>query len=80
MTDPDSRKMKGRNSEFLQGYNGQAVVTEDQFIVSANLTNEENDVHQLEPMLEALDERLTAAGIGKKPGSWLRIKDLGTMV
>jgi len=50
-TDPDSRIMKTR-SGFIQGYNGQAVVDcESQVIVAQAITTDENDVHQLAPML-----------------------------
>jgi transposase len=51
VTDPDSRIMKTR-SGYVQGYNGQAVVTEKQIIVAAELTTEENDIKQLHPMVE----------------------------
>ncbi|MDL2322044.1 transposase, partial [Desulfosarcina sp. OttesenSCG-928-B08] len=68
LTDPDSRIMKGRNNEFLQGYNGQATVTDNQFIVAADLTQDQNDVHQLESMLDVLDETLSAAHIDENPG------------
>ncbi len=61
VTDPDSRIMKTRKG-YLQGYNAQAVVTEGQIIVAAELTQEENDVHQLHPMLAKTKENLAAAG------------------
>jgi hypothetical protein len=51
VTDPDSRIMKNRTG-YVQGYNGQAVVTESQIIIAAELTTEENDVKQLLPMIE----------------------------
>lgn len=51
MTDPDSRTMKTRNG-YIQGYNGQAVVNEEQLILVCDLTQESNDVHQLHPMLD----------------------------
>jgi len=51
VTDPDSRIMKTRKG-FVQGYNGQAVVTEQQIIVAADLSQEENDVKQLQPMID----------------------------
>ena len=51
ITDPDSRIMKTR-SGFIQGYNGQVVVDCDsQIIVAQAITTDENDVHQLAPML-----------------------------
>lgn len=61
MTDPDSRIMKTR-SVYVQGYNAQAVVTEDQIIVATEVTQEENDVHQRHPMLSQAKENLAVAG------------------
>ena len=51
VTDPDSRIMKTR-SGYVQGYNGQAMVTEGQIILAAELTTDENDIKQLIPMIE----------------------------
>jgi transposase len=62
VTDPESRIMKTR-SGYVQGYNGQAVVTQEQIIVAADLTQEENDVLQLHPMLEQAQANLVQAGI-----------------
>ena len=62
LTDPESRIMKTR-SGYVQGYNGQAVVTQEQIIVAADLTQEENDVLQLHPMLEQAQANLAQAGI-----------------
>ena len=51
-TDPDSRILKGRGG-FVQGYNAQAIADcESQVIVSQDITQQENDVRQLQPMLE----------------------------
>ena len=50
VTDPDSEIMKTRRG-WVQGYNGQAVVSADQIIVAAELTTQANDVRQLVPML-----------------------------
>ena len=61
VTDPESRIMKTR-SGYVQGYNAQAAVTEDQIIVAAEVTQECNDVGQLLPMLEKIEENLKAAG------------------
>jgi transposase len=61
VTDPESRIMKTR-SGYVQGYNAQAAVTEDQIIVAAELTQECNDVGQLLPMLDKVAENLKAAG------------------
>lgn len=59
VTDPDSRIMKTRNG-YVQGYNSQAVVTKDQIIIAAEVTNEENDINQLHPMIQAAQENLKA--------------------
>ena len=53
---------------YVQGYNGQAVVTEEQIIVACEVTQQENDLHQLEPMLQATKETLEEAGINESPG------------
>jgi transposase len=58
-TDPDSRIMKTK-SGYVQGYNSQAVVTEAQIIIAAELTNEENDINQLHPMVKKAQENLKA--------------------
>jgi transposase len=65
-TDPDSRFLHTRNGT-VQGYNAQAVTTLKQVIVAAELTDEANDVHQLQPMLNATATTLAAAGIDERP-------------
>ena len=64
-TDPDRlrrtqssrRIMKGRHGH-MQAYNGQAVVDcESQVIVAEALTQDENDVNQLAPMLEQCEKQ-----------------------
>ena len=62
ITDPDSRIMKTR-SGYVQGYNGQAMVTEGQIIIAAELTMEANDVRQLLPMIEKAEENIAALEI-----------------
>ena len=69
-TDPDSRIMKSRQG-YVQGYNVQAVVSEDQIILAVEVTQEANDVHQLLPMLERTKENLEAVGIVERPRAWL---------
>ncbi len=49
-TDAESRIMV-RNGVFMQAYNAQAVVTEEQIIVAHGLTNTGADAEQLVPML-----------------------------
>ena len=58
--------MKTRQG-YVQGYNIQAVVSEDQIIVAVGVTQEANDVQQLEPMLQAMEHTLEAAGIADRP-------------
>jgi len=70
VTDPDSRIMKTRQG-YVQGYNVQAVVSQDQIIVAVGVTQEANDVQQLKPMLKTLERTLEAAGIEERPGAAL---------
>ncbi|MCH8887425.1 MAG: transposase [SAR324 cluster bacterium] len=62
ITDPQSRIMKTRRG-WLQGYNGQAMADCDsQVIVAQDVTQAENDVNQLAPMLEVCE-----AQAGRRP-------------
>ena len=65
-TDPDARRMKfGRN--FIPAYNAQAVTTEDQIVVAAEITTEGGDFEQLEPMVSAAERELEGAGVERAP-------------
>ncbi len=64
-TDPDSEIMK-TSKGFVQGYNGQIVVTRHQIILAANVTQEHNDMNQLHPMLQETWTNLDTVGIGKE--------------
>ena len=55
----------------MQGYNAQAVVSEEQIIVAVGVTQEANDVQQLEPMLQTMAHTLEAAGIEDRPKAGL---------
>jgi hypothetical protein len=66
-TDPDSALMKVQGG-FVQGYNAQAVVSEDQLVLAAEVTTDGNDSLQLKPMLESTLANLEAAGAGASPG------------
>lgn len=70
VVDPDSRVMKTKRG-FLQGFNAQAVATEDQIIIAAEVSNDGGDVHQFEPMIRAANDTLSEAGI---------IDEIGAMV
>jgi hypothetical protein len=55
----------------VQGYNAQAVVTETQIVVAAELTQAANDVQQLQPMLRTVEVTLAATEIPDRPGTVL---------
>jgi hypothetical protein len=57
VTDPTSQIMSTPQG-FIQGFNGQVVVTEEQFIVVAELTDNQNDKNQLLPMMDEVNELL----------------------
>ena len=59
VTDPDRRIMKTQ-AGYVQGHNAQAVATEGQIIVAAEVTQEEHDLKQLYPMLERAQANLKA--------------------
>ena len=67
VTEPASRIMKTR-AEYIQGYNVQAVVDRGQIILASDVTQEENDVHQLHPMTEEAKQELKEAGVEDQIG------------
>lgn len=84
-TDPDSRLMV-RDGAFLQAYNGQiAVDEENQIIVAAALSNQGPDTEYFEPMLDrvvencgAVPTRVTADAGYFSPANVLRAEAMGT--
>lgn len=70
ITGPASRIMKTR-AGYVQGYNAQAVVTEEQIILAADITQEENDVNQLHSMLNKVKDNIRCVGIEDKLRSGL---------
>lgn len=64
-TDPESRIMKSSKG-YVQGFNAQLAVTEDQIIVAADLTNQAADWHLLHPMVDLAKENLEKAGVKKR--------------
>jgi transposase len=53
LTDPESRLLKTRNG-WIQGYNCQTAVSDDEFFVSARATQDTNDMAQFEPTVQDL--------------------------
>ena len=66
-TDLDSRNVKTPRS-YTQGYNVQAVVTEDQIVLAAEVSASSPDFGHLEPMIKATKRELEAIGVTKTPG------------
>jgi transposase len=66
LTDPDSRRMKG-NRRYIQGYNAQAVVNEQQIVLAAEISTAAADFPHLRPMIEAALRELQQAGVSEKP-------------
>jgi transposase len=67
LSDPDSRVVKGLRG-FIQGYNAQAVTNEHQVVLAAEVMNAAPDFGHLEPMLDAAQRELRAAGVSETPG------------
>ncbi len=66
LTDPDSRNVKTPRG-WVQGYNAQAVTTEQQIVVAAEVTVDSPDFGHLEPMVTAARTELEAIGITATP-------------
>ncbi len=66
LTDPDTQMMMG-HKQFIQGYNAQAVVTEDQIVLAAEISTRPGDFSHLKPMLAATRQELEQAKIGDRP-------------
>jgi transposase len=66
VTDPDSRNLKTPRG-YMQGYNAQAVTTERQVVIAAEVTVDSPDLGHLEPMVSAARGELEAAGIDDGP-------------
>jgi hypothetical protein len=66
ITDPDSKVIPD-GMFFVQGYNAQAAVNEQQIVLAAEITNSSTDFSQLDPMVTALLDELERAGIPQRP-------------
>ena len=53
LTDPDSRLMPTAQGGWVQGYNAQLAVSDDQIILAVEVVNSSNDVEQFVPMMRA---------------------------
>jgi transposase len=65
-TDPDARRMK-QGRTFIPAYNAQAVTTEQQIVIAAEIAIEGIDFAQLEPMIATAERELQDAGIKERP-------------
>jgi transposase len=65
-TDPDSRLLKVTGG-YVQGYNAQAAVSEEQIVLAAEISVESPDFGHLEPMVDATVSELERAGVAEKP-------------
>jgi transposase len=59
LTDPDSALMKTTDG-FIQGFNGQLVVTTDYLIICAEASANPTDMHSYEPMVAAAQDMIAA--------------------
>ena len=67
ITDPDSRIMKTKTG-YVQGYNCQAAVNENQIVIACGVTQEANDLHQYQPMVDATTVALAAVEVATPIG------------
>jgi transposase len=68
VTDPDSRIMKDAHGRYLAGYNAQNAVSGDWLALASEVVDDENDLHQLHPMMRVTAENLAGAGSEKTVG------------
>jgi transposase len=65
-TDPDSKNVKAFRG-YVQGYNAQAVVTEQQIVLAAEVNTDPQDFSHLGPMVKAAQRELANAGVTEQP-------------
>jgi len=66
VTDPDSQLVKATRG-WIQGYNAQAAVNEQQIVIAAEVTVDSPDFGHLEPMVEAAQAELDQIGVSEIP-------------
>jgi hypothetical protein len=77
LSDLDSRNVKTSRG-WVQGYNAQAVCTEDQIVIAAEVTIDSPDFGHLEPMVAAARDELARAGLEQPPQVVLAAPATGT--
>ena len=75
-TAPETRILKTR-SGYVQGFNAQAVCTDEQIIVAADVTDQENDQGLYHPMMIAAQKNATAVLDGEEESIHLGRADAG---
>src|ERR1700733_521488 len=68
LVDPDSKVMRTKGLPPRQAYNAQAVVTEQQIVVAAEVTVDAPDFGHLEPMVAKTLAHLDRHGVSERPG------------
>jgi hypothetical protein len=66
-SDPGSKNVKAFRG-YVQGYNAQAVVTEQQVVIAAEVNTDPQDFSHLGPMIAAAQRELEAAGVNDQLG------------
>ena len=64
-TDPDSKNLKAFRG-YVQGYNAQAAVTEQQIVIAAEVNTDPQDFGHLGPMMTAAQRELARVGVTER--------------
>ena len=67
-TDPDSKNLKAFRG-YVQGYNVQAAVTEQQIVIAAEVNTDPQDFGHLGPMMSAVQRELERVGVTERIGA-----------
>jgi transposase len=62
LTDPEAKLMRTSEGKVKPAFNGQTAVSEDGFILAAEVTTDANDEEQLQALIEAAEANLAKAG------------------
>ena len=77
ITDPDSRNLKCPRG-YKQGYNAQAVVSQEQVVIAAEINTDSPDFGRLEPMVGSARRQLRKIGSSTSPRWWSPMPATGT--